>query len=34
MQKFRGIYMGRRRRQTEELEAEMGESGDDSEHMI
>jgi hypothetical protein len=29
MPKFRGIYMGRRRRQDEEPEAEMGESGDD-----
>jgi hypothetical protein len=31
MHKFRGIYMGRRRRQTKEPEAGMSESGDDSE---
>jgi hypothetical protein len=31
MQKFKGIYMGRRRRQAEEPEAYMGELGDDSE---
>jgi hypothetical protein len=31
MQKFSGIYMGRRKKQTSETEAEMEGSGDDSE---
>jgi hypothetical protein len=31
MQKFSGIYMGRRRKQTSEAEADMEGSGDDSE---
>jgi hypothetical protein len=34
MQKFSGIYMGRRRRQTCELEVEMEGSGDDSEPQV
>jgi hypothetical protein len=34
MQKFSGIYMGRRRRQTGEPEAEMEGSGDDSEPQV
>ena len=35
MKKFSGIYMGRRRKQTGEAEAEMEGSGEDSEpHMI
>jgi hypothetical protein len=34
MQKFSGIYMGRRRKQTGETEAEMEGSGEDSEPQI
>jgi hypothetical protein len=34
MQKFSGIYMGRRRKQTGEAEAEMEGSGEDSEPQI
>ena len=34
MQKFSGIYMGRRRRQTGEPEAEMEGSSDDSEPQV
>jgi hypothetical protein len=34
MHKFSGIYMGRRRRQTGEPEAEMEGSGDDSEPQV
>jgi hypothetical protein len=34
MQKFSGIYMGRRRKQTGETEAKMEGSGEDSEPQI
>jgi hypothetical protein len=34
MQKFSGIYMGRRRKQTGEAEAEMEGSGEDNEPQI
>ena len=34
MQKFSGIYMGRRKKQTGETEAEMEGSGEDSEPQI
>jgi hypothetical protein len=34
MQKFSGIYMGRRRKQTGEAEAEMEGSGEDSEPQM
>jgi hypothetical protein len=34
MQKFSGIYMGKRRRQTREVEAETKGSGDDNEAQV
>ena len=34
MQKFSGVYMGRKRKQTGEAEAEMEGSGEDSEPQI